>query len=140
MPESPTVHFEFKRTGARFRLVYENGDSEQLALTSVGPDLYRMDESSFAGNAVYRDVIRTRVMADGALLFVEIAEHSTLTTQSFILSAETLPTERIQSILNRVMEAGGMWEQAFGGVLIVHTPAGVAESIGREITHNASKG
>jgi len=106
----------------------------------MGPDLYRLDERSFASDAVYGDIIRVNEMANGALLFIEITERSTLTTQSWILSPEVLGTERIQSILNSVMEAGGMWEQAFGGVLMVHTPPGIAEMIFEEITHTPSKG
>lgn len=138
MPTTPTVHFEFEDSIIRSRLVYENGDSEQLALTRVGPDLFRLDESSFAGDAVYGDTIRVKEMTDGALLFVEITDRSNLTTQSWILSAEVLKTERFQSILRGVMEAGGMWEQAFGGLLMVHTPPNIAKTISEQISNGQS--
>jgi hypothetical protein len=47
MPNDPTVHFEYNEAGdARSRAVYENGDSEQLKLTAVAPELYRLEESS----------------------------------------------------------------------------------------------
>jgi len=74
------------------------------------------------------------------LLFAEIVERSELTTQSWLLSAEVLATERIQSVLNNVIEAGGMWEQAFGGLLLVHTPADMAKAVFENITDTASKG
>jgi len=134
MPNDPTVHFEYNEDGAaRSRVVYENGDSEQLKLTAVAPELYRLEESSFAGEAVYGDTIRAH-----RILFREIAGRSTLTTQSWILSESVLGTERIRRVLARVINAGGMWEQAFGGMLIVHTPPDIAETVFREITETSS--
>jgi hypothetical protein len=50
-----------------------------------------------------------------------------------MLSKEVLATERFKEILATVMSAGGMWEQAFGGLLIVHTPPRVAETIFEQI-------
>jgi len=140
MPNDPTVHFEYNGDDAdRSRVAYENGDSEQLKLTAVAPELYRLEESSFAGEAVYGDIIRVHHMSDGALLFREIAECSTLTTQSWILSESVLGTERIRRVLAKVIDAAGMWEQAFGGMLIVHTPPGIAKAIFDEITQASSK-
>ena len=102
------------------------------------PGLYRLEESSFAGEAVYGDTIRALQMPDGTLLFREIVGRSPLTTQSWILSEKVLGTERIRSVLARVINAGGMWEQAFGGMLIVHTPPDIAETVFREITEMSS--
>lgn len=126
MPNDPTVHFEYSEDGdARSQVVYENGDSEQLKLTAVAPALYRLEESSFAGEAVYGDTIRVQNMADGTLLFREIAERLALTTQSWIVSASILGTEKIRTVLAKVIDSGGMWEQAFAGMLFVHTPPSV---------------
>jgi hypothetical protein len=86
------MHFEYEDSC----VVYENGDSEQLLLTNMGPDLYRLEESSLLFDAVYGDIIRVKMMADGALLFVEIAERSNLTTQRWILGMG-MTNERIQS-------------------------------------------
>ena len=107
MLKDPAVHFEYSDNGdARSPVVYENGDSEQLKLTAVAPELYRLEESSFAGEAVYGDIIRVHKMANGALLFREIAEGSALTTQSWILSASALNNEKIRSVLARVIDSG----------------------------------
>ena len=139
MPNEPTVHFEYNEDGdARWPVVYENGDSEQLKLTALAPELYRLEESSFAGEAVYGDIIRVHQMANGALLFREIAERSALTTQSWIVSASILSTEKIRTGLAKVIDSGGMWEQAFGGMLIVHAPPDIAENVFREITDASS--
>jgi hypothetical protein len=134
MPTTPSVHFNYEDSTVRSHLVYENGDSEQLALLRVGPDLRRLEESSFAGDAVYGDIIRVREMDDGTLLFIEITNRSNFVTRSWILSADALATERIQSILKSVMKAGGMWEIAFGGLLMVHLPPDIAKSIFEQIS------
>lgn len=141
MTSGPIVHFEFGGDGEstrRSRLAYENGDTEQLKLTGVGADLYRLEESSFAGDAVYGDVIRARGTPGGALLFVKIVERSNLETQSWILSAEILATEEVQQILDVVTKAGGMWEQAFGGLLLIHTPASITKTIFDRISNFSS--
>ena len=133
----PTVHFEFAGDRTQFRVLYENGDTETLVMTNVGPELFRLEESSFLGDAVYGDVIRCKPAEDCSLVFEKIVERSKLTTQSWIFSRELLATDRIRSILDSVMEAGGMWEQAFGGWLSVHTPPEIADAI-RERLGNAS--
>jgi hypothetical protein len=133
MSKTPTVHFEFADTIARSQLIYENGDSEQLALTTIGPGLRRLDESSFVGDALYGDIIRVKEMNDGALLFVEVAERTTLVSKSWIMSADVLKSERMETILKDVMRIGGMWELAFGGLLMVHLPPKVAETVFQQI-------
>ena len=134
MPTTPTVHFNYEDSTVRSHLVYENGDSEQLALFRVSPDLRRLEESSFAGDALYGDIIRVREMDDGTLLFIEITERSKLVSGSWVMSADVIATERVQSILKSVMEAGGMWEIAFGGLLMVHLPPDIAKSIFERIS------
>ncbi len=115
------------------------GDSETLLLTPVGGDLFRLEESSFVTDAVYRDVIRATEAEDGALRFVEIAERSPLVTNSCILRQELIKSEAIQSILERIMEQGGNWEQVFGGMLIVHTPPSTAKEIEDQIRRIAAE-
>jgi hypothetical protein len=130
---TPIVHFEFKDDRAQFHVLYENGDTEGLAMTKVGPDLYRLEESSFVGDAVYGDVIQCRSADDGPLLFEKIAERSKLVTKSGIFSQEFLASDQVRSILDSVIQAGGMWELVFGGFLIVHTPAEIADTISDQL-------
>ncbi len=110
------------------------GDIESLLLTPFGGDLFRLEESSFITDAVYRDVIRAIETDDGALLFVEIAERSPLVTHSWILTQEIIQSEAIQSVLKRIMDNGGNWEQIFGGVFMVHAPPNMAEEIVEQIS------
>jgi hypothetical protein len=136
MPTDPTipVHFNFGEAGDGRNLIrYASGDSERLMLTEVGPDLYRLEESSFAGDAVYGDIIRADRSANGDLTFHGIVELSPLVTQSWILSADVLTTEHIRRLLSTVTAAGGMWEQAFGGLLMIHAPENIAKAIFDEI-------
>jgi hypothetical protein len=107
----------------------ETGDSEMLLVTPVGENLFRVEESSFVTDAVYRDVIRATQTHDGSLLFVEIAERSPLVTNSWILSQDLIQSDAVQSLLKQIMDHGGNWEQVFGGGLIVHTSQTMAKEI-----------
>jgi hypothetical protein len=133
MSKLPTVHFEYGHDSGRSSFSYENGDSEELLVSSRGADLYRLEESSFAGGAVYGDTIRARKLQDGTLRFVEIVERSTLETQSWILSKEILEAPGMQSILDFVIKQGGSWERAFGGLLLVHTPPAITREVYEKI-------
>ena len=136
MPSDPTipVHFNFGEAGDGRNLIrYATGNSERLMLTEVGPGLYRLDESSFAGDAVYGDIILADRSANDDLTFQGIVERSPLVTQSWIVSEDVLATERIRRLLTTVTDAGGMWEQAFGGVLMIHAPENIAKAIFDEI-------
>ncbi len=115
------------------------GDSETLLLTPVGENLFRIEESSFVTDAVYRDVIRVTENQDGTLLFVEIAERSPLVTNSWILSQDLIQSDAVQAVLKRIMEHGGNWEQVFGGGLIVHTPPEMAEEVDEHIRRIAAE-
>jgi hypothetical protein len=110
-----------------------SGHSEKLLLVPIGGDLFRVEESSFVTDAVYRDVIRATETEDGGLLFVEIAERSPLVTNSWILGQELIQSDALQSILKQIIDEGGNWEQVFGGGLIVHTSPTTAEEIENRI-------
>jgi hypothetical protein len=113
--------FEDLCTAVERELRTATGNSERLLLTPIGGDLFRVEESSFITDAVYRDVIRTTETDDAALLFVEITRRSPLVTNSWILGQELIQSDVLQSILKQIVDQGGNWEQVFGGGLIVHT-------------------
>jgi hypothetical protein len=115
------------------------GDSETLLLTPVGENLFRVEESLFVTDAVYRDVIRVTETQDGALLFVEIAERSPLVTNSWILSQALIQSDAVQAVLKRIMKQGGNWEQVFGGGLIVHTSPEMAEEVNEHMCRIAGE-
>ena len=129
MENLPTVHFGYSGSVERTRVWFGNGDSEELLLAPVGGDLYRLEESSFIGEARYGDVIRGSSRDDGGLLFLGIETRSNLVSQSWILSEAVLDSPECGSLLDDIMAMGGNWERAFGGVLLVHTPEGSEEEI-----------
>jgi len=128
MPDALTVHAEYEGKDST-RIYFNNGDSEDITLTPLGEDLYMLEESSFLGEAMYKDVIRATRREDGNLLFVSIERPSGLVTQSWLLSQDIIDSSDFGSILERIMEVGGHWERAFGGILLVHTPDGRMQEI-----------
>jgi hypothetical protein len=132
--------FEDLCTAVERELRTATGNSdERLLLTPIGGDLFRVEESSFITDAVYRDVIRTTETDDGAVLFVEITRRSPLVTNSWILSQELIQSDVVQSILKQIVDQGGNWEQVFGGGLIVHTSPTTANEIEEQIRSIAAE-
>lgn len=126
MPHDATVHVEYSGSDERTRIWFDNGDSEELLVTVVGCDLYRVEETSLFGDANYGDVIRASRRSDGGLLLLGIESRSDLVTQSWILSKDVLDSPECDLLLKDIMADGGNWERAFGGVLLVHTSASSA--------------
>jgi hypothetical protein len=133
MPNSPAVHFKYSGDDERTRVWFEDGDSEELLVTALGNDCYRLEESSLLGEARYRDVIRAIRRADGGLLFHGIETRSDLVTQSWLLSEDILDSTECGSLLCEVMAMGGNWERAFGGLLLVHIPESSAAEIAERV-------
>lgn len=129
MPDAHTVHAEYEQSGDGTRIYFDNGDSETLILTPLGDDLYMLEESSFLGEAMYKAVIRGTPREGGNLLFVSIERPSGLVTQSCLLSPDIIDSSDFASILEQIMEVGGNWERAFGGILLVHAPEGRMQEI-----------
>jgi hypothetical protein len=127
------VRIEYEGNDNRTRIVFENGDSEVLVVTPLGAGLYRLEESSFLGEVRYLDVIRATALDDRSLLFKELVPPSDLVTQTWVFSRETIASRELREILDRVMTIGGNWEQAFGGVLMVHVPKESMEAIEGQI-------
>ena len=103
-------------------ITLEDGDKEELLVTPVGSDLYRLEESSLFGELRYQDVIQTEPLSDGGLRFVRIAASSDLKTLSWILSEDAFEAPALKALLNKVMSLGGNWERTLGGVLTLHVP------------------
>jgi hypothetical protein len=120
--DSPKISVHYGGGDGRTRIVLANGDTEELLVTPLGGDLYRLEESSLLGEARYHDVIRAKRLDDGGLQFSAVETPSGLVMQSWILSEQIINTSDFQDILEQVMTSGGNWEQAFGGLLLVHTP------------------
>src|ERR1017187_5616775 len=53
---------------------YANGDCEELLVTPVGPNLYRLEESTLFGEPKYHDVIEAETLSEGRLRFIRSEE------------------------------------------------------------------
>ena len=104
-------------------IIFGDGGSEGLFVTSLGNNLYRLEETSFFGEARYRDIIEAEKQPDGSLQFVRVVTPSELKTSAFILSKELIESPGFSAFLEKAMAVGGNWERRFVGFLILHLPA-----------------
>jgi len=95
---------------------------EELLVTPIGPNLYRMEESAVLADVSYHDVIETELQTDGTVRFLRVLTPSGLTTETWVVSQPVLESPAMLALLERVMAVGGNWEKIFGGVLILHLP------------------
>lgn len=106
-----------------------DGDTEDLLVTSMGSDLYRLEESSLFGELRYHDIIEAETRSDGGLQFMRIAYPSQSKTLSWILPEEAFAAPILKKLLDRVMYIGGNWERTLGGVLTLHLPPDKEHSV-----------
>ena len=116
-----------------FEISYPDESSEGLLVSPVGPNLYRLEESSLLGEAVFGDVIEAEPTQEGGLLFKRVAVPSGMTTVNCILTSEQMQAPGLQPLLDRIMSVGGNWERALDGLLMIHLPASVQVDIEAEV-------
>ena len=133
VPEEPTVHVEYPGDLQGTKVTYLNGDTEELLVTPVAADLFLLEESSLLGHVSYHDIIRATIGNDGSLNLVEVVKPSALVTHTWILPSNVVESVGFRSILSDVLKVGGHWEQAFGGVVLVHLPPQEAEKVQERI-------
>ena len=98
------VWMSFQDDGSRGLVV-----REQLAVTPMGPNLYRMEQSSLFGGVGYHDVVETEPQADGTLSFLRVLSVLTpsgLKTVFWVLS-RTQVEPALSALLDKVMAVGG---------------------------------
>lgn len=103
-------------------IAFGDGDTEELLVTPVGRNLYRLEESSLLGEVQYHDVIETETLPDGGLRLVRVAAPSGLKAASWVVPENVFESPVLKGLLDRVMAVGGNWERTFGGVLTLHLP------------------
>ncbi|HEY6252019.1 MAG TPA: hypothetical protein VI685_18845 [Candidatus Angelobacter sp.] len=106
------------------KISFPPGDEEELLVLPLGGNMYRLEESSMLAEARYHDIIEAEAISDGTLRFVRVAAPSNLKTVSCTLPDAEFESPALSALLDRVMAAGGNWERVFGGVLLLHLPAG----------------
>jgi hypothetical protein len=119
----------------RHEILYPDGSTEHLIMTAVGPNLYRLEESSLLGEAVFGDVIEVGLGDNEILNFRRVAIASELNTVTVFLTSDQMNAPGLQALLDKIMSLGGNWERAFGGLLIVHLPVSVPLDISAEVNN-----
>src|SRR5437879_12102043 len=104
------------------QITFQHGDSEGLVVTPLGPNLYRLEESSVFDEASYHDVVETEPQTDGTIRFMRVLTPSGLKTVSWILPQAQFESPALSALLDRVMAVGGNWESMLGGVIRLHLP------------------
>ncbi len=111
------------------RVSLSDGDSEELLVTEVDFNLYRLEESSLFGEVNYHDIIETELESDGTLRLLRVVASSGLKTVGWIAADAQLNSPGLKLLLDKVMNVGGNWERTFGGVLTIHLPPATADAI-----------
>jgi hypothetical protein len=116
------------------RLVFEDGPgiavsfpddiTEDLSLTHIEGDQYRVEFSSLVADprVFYGDLIEINPTGDKSADFVRVVKRSGFRVSCRLIGQKTIESPLLQILLDKVMQFGGNWERAFGGVLIVHLP------------------
>ena len=76
-------------------------------MIEVGPNLYRMEESSLLHEVLYHDIIEAERKDDGSLHLLQVAKASGLVTKSWILPMDFGEKPEVKVLLQRVMAIGG---------------------------------
>lgn len=94
-----------------------------LTLAEVGPRKFRIRSVPFLVQAAdFGDVIEVDAGAHGGLRFVRVAEKGGWRTYDFMLPKESIESDRIADIQERILSLGGHWERVFGGILLLCLP------------------
>ncbi len=104
------------------KILFEDGVYEEVRGTEVSPGIVRLDETPLASSADLRfgDVIEIEADAAGVSRFVRLRTRSELTCVSLIVGQEIAESRELRSALVAVSAIGVHWEQAYGGVLLLH--------------------
>jgi Domain of unknown function (DUF4265) len=106
--------------------IYINFPEEHLIsrelVTLIRESLYRLETTPFIEDVSYGDVIEVEKQQDNTYLFKRIVEKGNFKTHSWVMSSAIIESEPFKELLNKVLQSGGMWENVFGGVVMIHLP------------------
>lgn len=130
----PSVPSVFS-VGPGITVSFSGGITEDLPLTHLEGNQYRVEFSSLLAEprVFYGDVIEIAPTGDTSADFVRVAKRSGFRVFCRLIGKEIIKSPSLQTLLDRIMQLGGNWEKAFGGVLIVHLPASVEFNLDDEL-------
>jgi hypothetical protein len=108
-------------------IAFPNHVTEDLPLTHVEGNRYRLNFSSLLAEprVFYGDVIEIKPTGEKSADFLRIVKRSGLRVSCRVIGKDIIDSPLLQHVLEQIMQLGGNWERAFGGVLLVHLPESV---------------
>jgi len=102
---------------------FADGITEELSLTPLASGTYRLEESALIHDPInLGDIIAAESISEDEIEFVGVPQKSPYETLRWLIAKNLTESEGLPRFLERVVEAGGLWERALGGLLILHIP------------------
>src|SRR5215510_10940752 len=115
------------------QITFPGGGTEDLLVTPVGLNLYRLEESPIFGDAEYHDVIEAERLPGGHLRLVRVVTPSGFKTFTWLIRESEFDSPVFNALLDRVIAVGGNWERICGGMLKIHLPPEEASLVGDDL-------
>ena len=120
---------------ATVNIVAGDKTAYEAQVTQLGPNIYKLDEELGLVLAAeseedaerfprFGDIIETKVIPDGSLLFVRVIERGPFRHHQTALSRQLADSASLARLLDEVIAAGGHWQRILGGVLFISLPEG----------------
>lgn len=101
----------------------DEGASETVAAAQIDAYTFRLLENSILNCRInYGTTIRVVEDSKGEFTMSKIIRASDFYTRQFMLGASLTESELRIKIGQLILDAGGMWEVAFGGIAFIHIP------------------
>ncbi|MFC4811662.1 hypothetical protein [Paenibacillus sp. GCM10023250] len=106
---------------------------EVLDVSVIDPDTVTIEENPiFSERVSFGDRIRVRRVGD-VYYYIETLRKSELVRRSWLLSRRVSRSAELSAAKARIAEAGGNWEQVFGGLLVINVPQAIERGIAADI-------
>jgi hypothetical protein len=107
----------------KIKLIDADGSAvETIYAEKINTNSFMLLENPiFSCKLNYGAVIQAIPKKDGTLCMTKILKASSFKTRKFLLS-ETLSPPESENRFKQIIDAGGLWETAMGGLLFIHLP------------------
>ena len=98
------------------------GEREQVAVTPLGSNLYRLAETPLGGSNDLElgTVVETERDDDGTLRVIRIVERAPFDVSEFLLDHRVRDSQLFKEFCDKLERAGGEWELIMGVDLRIH--------------------
>lgn len=113
--------------GGEIRNIFFEEDIELvLRLTALGRNLYRLEQTPvWVDVQAFRgDIIEAEALDNGVLHFRRVVTPSLWSHWDRLLPQKVVESSAFAAFKEAIEAVGGVWEQYFGGIFLVHLPPG----------------